>query len=303
MNGIPVSVLATSSPFAYMEADAVAEFAAAGRIEAHAPGDWLFHEKQSPDEVLVVLDGVVYICTYEAEGRRVVEGVLTPVESFGWLSLIDPSPRGSNAVVRGQTMVLMIPKRDVLAVLERYPLGWRAVARFLPERLRRTLAHQRALAGFPIDRRIAFVLCQTFRIGVPGAVRLSELALIQEDSANITATSRQSVNRQLNTWADSSVVALGYNSLRVLDPDALLRVAQASGPSVTSIVRIRIQGARPGHGSSLGCRRILRQQSETMVRTESRRVRPQRLGRFHGICRSDRGGFRRLCAQSDGCES
>jgi CRP-like cAMP-binding protein len=228
--GSLLAALSVAPPFAYMDAQAVAAFAAVGRIAECSQGDQLFHERQSPMAVLVVLSGVVYICTFEAEGNRVVEAVMAPVESFGWLSLVDPGQRTLNAMVGGRATLLTIAKRDVLDVLDRYPHAWRGVARFLAERLRRTLASQRALAGFPLDRRIAFVLCQAFRLGVPGTTSLDELALTQHNIASMTATSRQSVNRQLRRWAGAGLVEVGYNSLRVLDPDALLRLALAGAP-------------------------------------------------------------------------
>ncbi|MEQ8486521.1 MAG: Crp/Fnr family transcriptional regulator [Pseudomonadales bacterium] len=230
MTGSLQNLLADSPPFAYMDAAARSDFATVGRVEAFESGAEVFYERQAPDAVLVVLSGVVYICTYEAEGRRVIEAVLAPVESFGWLSLVAPSHRSLSAIAGGRTELMTVGSRDVMAVLNRHPRAWQAVARFLAERLRRTLASQRALAGFPLDRRIAFVLCQTFRIGQAGLQPLQELALSQEDIASMTATSRQSVNRQLRAWAANGLVALGYNSLAVRNPEALLRLALAEPP-------------------------------------------------------------------------
>lgn len=202
-------------------------FASAGRVQSFGPGDAIFHEQEEATAVLVVLEGIAYICSYEPEGRQVIEAVMAPVDSFGWFSLVDPGQRSTSSVFRGHGRLLVIPKHDVDRILDRSPGAWRAVARFLAVRLRRTLVTQRAMAGFPLDRRIAFVLAQTFRVGVPGGAALTELRLSQDDLANMTATSRQSVNRQLKAWEARGIVEIRYGCLRLLDGGALQDIALA----------------------------------------------------------------------------
>ncbi len=220
-----VELLTRAPPFIYMSRDDVAAFARAGKPVDFEPGEIVFSEKQDASSVLVVLSGTVYICTFESEGRQVIEAVMAPFESFGWLSVADENPRSISASVRGKASLLVIPRRDVLAVLERAPHAWQAVARHLAERLRRTLASQRALAGFPLERRIAFILCQAFRIGVTGSTPLTDLDLSQEDVASMTASSRQSVNKQLKALERAGLIEVRYNALRVVEPDVLLELA------------------------------------------------------------------------------
>ena len=220
-----VGALASAPPFSYMRPEDVGAFARAGRPAEYQRDQRVYNENQDATAVMVVLDGQVCICTYEAEGRQVIEAVVPPPESFGWFSLVDPGPRSIGAVVRGRTRLLVINRRDVLAILDASPGAWQAVARFLASRLRRTLASQRALAGYPLDRRIAFVLCQSFRVGSPDGIPLVELRLTQEDVASMTASSRQSVNRRLKAWERRGIVAVGYQTLRVLDGAALQGIA------------------------------------------------------------------------------
>lgn len=223
-------LIAGSAPFVYMTDDAVRAFADAGRIVDFAPGDAIFHEHEEATSVIVVLEGLAYVCSYQPEGREVIEAVIAPVDSFGWFGLVDPAQRSTSAVFRGSGRLLLIPKREMNLILDAFPGAWRAVARFLAVRLRRTLASQRALAGFPLDRRVAFVLCQNFRVEIPGNTSISELQLSQEDVASLTGTSRQSANRLLRRWEEQGILRIQYGRLALLDPKALQDIALAREP-------------------------------------------------------------------------
>lgn len=210
-----------------MSREDIEAFARAGRAVEVPRGASIFHEQEESDAVLVVLEGVAYICSFEADGAQVIEAVLAPVESFAWFSVVDPAERSFSAVMRNGGRLLLIPKQEVNRILDSSPGAWRAVARFLAVRLRRTLSTHRALAGFPMDRKIAFILCQTFRVGVPGSTPLSELQLSQDDIASMASVSRQSVNRQLKRWEDLGILHIRYGKLTLLDAAALRDIAFA----------------------------------------------------------------------------
>lgn len=222
-----VRLISGCPPFAYMSREDIEAFARAGKVVELPRGGSIFHEQEESDAVLVVLDGVAYICSFEADGQQVIEAVLAPVESFAWFSVVDPSERSFSAVMRSGGRLLLIPKQEVNRILDASPAAWRAVARFLAVRLRRSLSNYRALAGFPMDRKIAFVLCQTFRVEMPGHASLTELQLSQDDIARMTSISRQSVNRQLKRWEDQGILRVRYGKLTLLDAAALRDIAFA----------------------------------------------------------------------------
>jgi CRP-like cAMP-binding protein len=99
----------------------------------------------------------------------------------------------------------------------------------LCERVRRTSEMVESVAFLDFGARLARLLLRladTHGEETDDGVRIG-LKLSQTDLGNLIASTRESVNRQLNAWSEEGVVALERGLITILDQDALEDLAMA----------------------------------------------------------------------------
>ena len=187
-----------------------------------AKGTWIFSKGDEGSSMMAVLSGRVRIGTTSSEGKEVTLNVIGPGEVFGEIALLDGKPRSADAAAIDDTLLMVVERRHFLPLLMRHEGLVERLLVVLCERLRRTSLAYEEVALVNLPARLARVLCRLgLEYGRPdpaGGVRI-EMKLSQRDLANLVASTRESVNKQLRIWRTDGSVALegGYLSLRRAD--------------------------------------------------------------------------------------
>jgi CRP-like cAMP-binding protein len=222
-------VLRRSSLFAKLgdsEIDAVLAHASVAR---HAAGDQIFAKGDPGNSMMAVLNGRVMITTPSQDGRQVVLTAMRDGDVFGEIALLDGKERTADATAATECELLIVPRRALLQLLERRPDLCIELLIVLCERLRRTNEQVEDLAFLDLEARIAKVLVRLAEengngqpVARPVGVKISQRAL-----GELVGGSRESVNKHLQDWKRSGIIAIEKGSIVIHDIEALVELHAA----------------------------------------------------------------------------
>jgi CRP/FNR family cyclic AMP-dependent transcriptional regulator len=203
------------------EIDAVLAHATVTR---QAEGDQIFAKGDPGNSMMAVLKGRVVISAPSPDGRQVVLTVMREGDLLGEIALLDGNERTADATAAVDCELLVVPRRSLLALLERRPDLCIDLLILLCERLRRTNEQVEDLAFLDLEARIAKVLVRLIEESggedqpstKPVGVKISQRAL-----GELVGGSRESVNKHLQDWKRSGIIAIEKGAIVIRDLPAL----------------------------------------------------------------------------------
>ena len=185
-----------------------------------------------PDEpaqkIFLLSEGRVKIGTYGSDGKEVTKGILTPGEVFGELALIDAGNRRDFAYTLAPTTLCVLEKSDLQGMLR-----VRSELQLFFMRLigNRTLKLEQRLENlmFKTSRsRIVEFLHElaTTKGRAVGYEREVGNMLTHKEIADLTGTSRQTVNTVLNDLRRDNILTFDRKRMLVRDMDKLVGEGQ-----------------------------------------------------------------------------
>ena len=206
----------------------VALLHARGVVRRFPRGDALFHERQLSDRVMLLTEGRVKIASTSADGRETVLAFRGPGEVLGELSAIDGKPRSAGVTAVDPVVALVIPARAFRAFLERSP---RASLWILTRLITRLREADRKRAEFGTSDTIGRVAARLVELAAdygreqPGGGIRIDLPITQEELASWVGSSREGVNKALQTLKGLRWVETERRAITVLDMEALRKRA------------------------------------------------------------------------------
>jgi CRP/FNR family cyclic AMP-dependent transcriptional regulator len=217
-----ISRLRSSTLFRSVEDHALAKMAGASRLRGLSKGQMLFSQGDPADAFYVVYSGCVYLLLDSPNGRELVINEMRTGDGFGELGLITGQPRSTSAVARDESVVMVIPRRDFLAVLETQPGLARSLLQTTADRLSSSSEREGALAFLDAPSRLAKILLLLDRqASAEGFITIS-----QEELARRVGLARQTVATLLGKWRRSGWIVTGRGKIVLLNRAALRRQAE-----------------------------------------------------------------------------
>jgi len=186
-------------------------------------GKVIFQKGDPGTSLMAVLSGRVRISAYSEDGKEIILNIIEAGQVFGEIALLDGKARTADATAMGPTTLVVLDRREFIPFLERNPRIAIRLLEVLCERVRRTSEMVESVAFLDFGARLARLLlrlAETYGEEVDDGIRIN-LKLSQTDLGNLIASTRESVNRQLNAWSEEGVVALERGRITILDQDAL----------------------------------------------------------------------------------
>lgn len=220
--------LRLSSGFASWPPALMARLIARSRIERHGPDELVASEAGAP-WTFFVISGHVLVNRTPPVGKRAAVTMLGPGSLVGLVRVLE-GPEFDGDVVydfraRVQTVAARMPTAEIRQLLDEQPALWRDMALMLMKQHRQVLETLlTARMGSFSERLTALLerLAALYGSDDGTEVRIG-LRLTQEDLAALLQVTRQSVNKALRRLADEGAISLGYNSIGILDLEALRR--------------------------------------------------------------------------------
>ena len=216
------SLLCGAALFRDVSAQGLAKLEAAGRLRRLSRGQILFSQGDPADAFYLVCSGDMALGLDSANGRELVIDEMRSGDGFGELGLITGQPRSTGAVAREDSVVLAIPRREFLAVLQSEPGLTSNLLKVTAGRLGAASEREGALAFLNAPSRLARVLLQLDRKArAEGYITIS-----QEDLGRRVGLARQTVAELLGKWRRAGWILTGRGKIVLLNRAALRRQAE-----------------------------------------------------------------------------
>ena len=199
--------------------------AAAVKRRRFARGQAIFAKDDPGDALFIIEEGSVRIYLPSPQGADLTLAVLGASEFFGHLALLDGGPRSASATALRDTTVLTLDRADFTDLLQSRPQAAMAVLASVTQRLRETNETAGDLVFLNVGGRLAkklLDLAAGHGVQRPDGVLL-DLALTQEELANMLGVTRESVNRHLSSLRRKGAVSREGRRFLIRDEEALRR--------------------------------------------------------------------------------
>ncbi len=184
-----------------------------------AAGETLFWQDDEADALYGVIGGLVRIWIPGPDGKELTLNLMEAGDFFGEIALLDGLPRSASATAIANSELVVILRRDFLALLETEPRLARHLIELLCERLRGNTDRIRDSAFLDLGARLAKTLealavahGQETPTGTLIDAKLSQGALAQ-----LLGVTREAVNKQLKVFEREGLVAQAGGRMTVRD--------------------------------------------------------------------------------------
>ena len=217
--------------FAGIPTEAQAHMLRHGIVRHFAKGQPIFFEGDACTHFYMVLKGEVTVFKVLETGRDMILDIMRSGEAFGEVALLDGTALPASATARTDARVVMLPRRDYLLLLERYPQVAQAIIRDLHLRMRSLRQRVELLSEGGVQARIALLLLSYARElgreeegGTLVPVRLSR----QEISGMVCARV-ETVIRIMSRWQKEGLVETVPEGFLIADRQALEAITAGEG--------------------------------------------------------------------------
>jgi CRP/FNR family cyclic AMP-dependent transcriptional regulator len=203
------------------ELEQLADMAAFRRVPKF---QFIFMPDELADHIFILVRGRVKTGTFSVDGREVIKEILHPEALFGDLALAGETRRSEFAqALHDEVEYLTIKVADFLSLMQQNQRLVFACLQHLSQRLQRVEERLAKLVLKDARERIIEFLVETAgkegrRVGYETLVKHH---LTQQDIANLTGTSRQTVTSVLNDLRKSNLIYFNRNSILIRDVEKL----------------------------------------------------------------------------------
>lgn len=211
-------MLSPLSPAELEHVAAIAYFRRAPKFQ------FIFMPDEPADHLYFLLSGRLKLGTFSMDGREVIKEILQPITVFGDLALAGESKRSEFAqAMHEEVEYLSIKVTDFQQLMQQNQRLVFACLQHLSLRLQRVEERLASLVLKDARERIIEFLVDTAgkegrRVGYETLVKHH---LTQQDIANLTGTSRQTVTSVLNDLRKLNLIYFNRNSILIRDIEKL----------------------------------------------------------------------------------
>lgn len=191
-----------------------------------------FHEEDPASHCHLLVTGHVKLVQSTPEGGQVVVRFIGPGEMFGWANVLGGAVYPASAEAMADSMALVWNATAMEHLVRTYPTLSINALTIMGGRLREAEERLRELATERVERRLARALLrlagQSGRV-TPEGVEIA-FPLSRQLLAEATGATLHTVSRILAMWDQRGMVGGGRQRLVLLQPDAILALAENALP-------------------------------------------------------------------------
>jgi len=165
-------------------------------------------ENEPGDSLYIIREGRVKVTRYSDDGGEVILTILNDDDFFGEMSLLDGEDRSANVVALENTSVFILTRPDLYSLLESKPTIAIAMLEELASRIRKSDKYIKGLSLNDAETRVGMTL---FNLSEQmGTIKNGEVTIekmpFQQDIANMSGTTRETVSRMLKLLEDKKII-------------------------------------------------------------------------------------------------
>lgn len=181
---------------------------------------FIYHQGDAAMHLYLLSQGVVKIGTFHSDGREIIKQILHPEAIFGELSVICEERHNNYALTfNSEVHLYRISIQDFRGLLQRSPGLYFNILSMIGRKLKHTEKRLESLIFKDARERIVDFLKQNaekhgMRVGYETMFKHN---FTQQDIANFTGTSRQTVTSVLNDLRKSNMIYFNRRSVLIRD--------------------------------------------------------------------------------------
>ncbi|MBB1345699.1 Crp/Fnr family transcriptional regulator [Pseudoalteromonas sp. SG45-2] len=184
----------------------------------------LFLRGDKHDGIYAVLSGVVRISGVSNEGKEAVLSFIDSSLWFGEVTLFDGGLRTHDVYAQTDVVLFYVPQRALEQLLNEQPQYWQEFGLLLAQKLRLMFSSMEDHALLSAEQKV----CNRLLMLSEHTEHLTPLVLSQQQLADMTYLTRQTINQILQQLVSLQAISLGYQRITVLDKQKLqARATQA----------------------------------------------------------------------------
>jgi CRP/FNR family cyclic AMP-dependent transcriptional regulator len=219
------TILERNRLFRGLSAATVQQIAALAIRRPYEQDAIVFSQGDPGDSLYGVVTGKVRISASTREGKEMFLNIMEPGDTFGEIALLDGNPRTATATTTAACELMIIPRAQFLALLQREPALAIHLLQLLCQRIRWTSGQAEDSALLTVPNRLARRLLSLAKLHGQRAPNGVQLIISQEEMGRFLGISRQAVNQYLQEWRAKGWVDVGRGKVTVLDESALQTMA------------------------------------------------------------------------------
>tara|TARA_B100000212_G_scaffold337666_1_gene312925 strand:+ start:457 stop:1134 length:678 start_codon:yes stop_codon:yes gene_type:complete len=205
--------------FSHLSDEKIDEIKKYFTLREYPKGSMIILEEEYGDVVFLVKKGTVKITRVNDEGKEVILSLMGENDMVGEMSVIDGESRSANVLAQENCELYAIRSEDFLCLLkENFEISFSLMGE-LANRIRKSDQHIEALSLSDAEHRIGVSilnLAEELGVIVKGKVTIDNLPF-QQDIANMSGTSRETVSRILKLFEDRNMLVKKGHKLMIPD--------------------------------------------------------------------------------------
>ncbi|MFP8875515.1 MAG: Crp/Fnr family transcriptional regulator [Myxococcota bacterium] len=187
----------------------------------------LFHKGDSGTQLYVVVEGRLKALTTSAEGSDMVYNIMGPGDVIGEIAILGSIERTLTVRTLEPCEMLVLDRRDLLALLRSRPELALELLAMLAQRVRDMGEKFEEVKFLNLPYRLArrFEAAARSYGKTEGAEVRIDLKLSQEEWGELAGATREAVNKQLRVWADQGLVRRENGYVILCRPEEMARLA------------------------------------------------------------------------------
>jgi CRP-like cAMP-binding protein len=210
--------------FAGLPPAVVDELARAGRVRRYPAGQVLFNEGDPGDALVVLEEGQLRVSRFSAGGEEAVLAVVEPPGAVGELALLDGEPRDATVTAQRPVTVRLVPRSVFIELVRREPALVEGLLRTLAGWVRHSNRRHADLMSLDVPGRLAKWLLRRAGDSTGAGVPVGMTVVLGRSQGELAAelgTTRSTLNRALQGFADLGLIAVDGDRVTLTDPRTL----------------------------------------------------------------------------------
>jgi CRP/FNR family transcriptional regulator, dissimilatory nitrate respiration regulator len=189
----------------------------------HADGEFLFQADEEAQGFHIIVDGVVKVCRFGADGKEQVLHVLGPGDACGEVPMFQGAGYPAHAHCLGKVRTLYLPREPFIALAREKVTILLSMLGVLSMRLRHLVQLVDDLSLKEVSARLAKHLLDLSARA--GGARTVELETSKSMLASRLGTIAETLSRTLTKMKRRKIVGVARTKVTILDPAALQALA------------------------------------------------------------------------------
>lgn len=190
---------------------------------SYQKGRFIFMEGEPGEALFILKSGLIKLTKRLEDGREHILHFVNPGEVFAEVVLFDGGDYPATSEVQEDSVVGVLRNQDIERLISQNPSMAIGMLHIMSRRLRTAQEKVMNLALHDTARRLAFTLikmAEEHGVKKPKGI-LINFNLTNQELANLTGSSRETINRMLNSFKRAGAIDVDRQQIMVVDRNKL----------------------------------------------------------------------------------